>query len=346
MGANIESVEIGRLYVKKNDFVKKGDLLFEIITDKATFEVEADSDGKILQLTCEEGDQLNVLEGVGYIGEEEDLETLKNISSEKFLTSKKIVVTPRAKKLAADKGINLEKEFGGHKIIRERDMQKLISIKDNFSRANLSNRKKREINHLSENKERIISSITIPIRFDKASQKVDEFNTKNNSTVTLGEFISYYAVKELEKFKKLNSYYEEDSILIYDSINLSFALGIGEDLFTPVIGNANKLDLKEFSSQLKKLLFEVIKKKIVNESGSTFTISDLSSYNVLNFYPVINSKQSAILGICARYESFQFIEGEIKPAPLFNLVVSFDHRVVDGKYVSEYLNSLKKILEE
>ena len=70
MGANIEKVQIGKIYVKVKDTVKKGDLLFQIVTDKATFDVEADDDGKILSLDCKEDEELNVLEEIGYIGKE------------------------------------------------------------------------------------------------------------------------------------------------------------------------------------------------------------------------------------------------------------------------------------
>jgi len=68
MGANIETVDIGKIYKNVGETIKKGEILFDIVTDKATFAIEADGDGTILLLDCKEGQTLNVLEIVGYIG--------------------------------------------------------------------------------------------------------------------------------------------------------------------------------------------------------------------------------------------------------------------------------------
>src|SRR5437762_13665231 len=109
MGANIDKVTIGEIRVKKGDVVKKGDILFEIVTDKATFEIEADDSGAIGQLNIKEGDELDVLTVVGQIGE-----------GKPEIASSPIKATPKARKLAKENNIDIEKVFAhAHQIIRE-----------------------------------------------------------------------------------------------------------------------------------------------------------------------------------------------------------------------------------
>ncbi len=325
MGANIEKVQIGKIYVKVKDTVKKGDLLFQIVTDKATFDVEADDDGKILSLDCKEDEELNVLEEIGYIGKEG--ETIPPLKKE----NKKLKATPSAKKIAKENNINLNSIFKkDDKIIKEQDvLEYLEKNNENIKIEELSFRKKAEIKNLLKNKDLIPSSVTVSISTKKIKEKLEKY-----PNIKLGEYISHTISKILKKFPKLNAYYNSDKIYIYKDINIGMVVGFEEDLFVPVIHNTNNLSLEEFSSKFKELVFKVIKGdiKIEDLSKGTFTISDLSQYGIIEFDPLINSNQSAILGISSEHDD------------KLNLTLVFDHRVTNGKYAAEFLNELKKLL--
>lgn len=145
MGADLTNVEVGKIHKKVGDVVKTGDLLFEIVTDKATFDVEADDNGVILALHCNEGDKFQVLDEVGYIGAKgDDIPELKTHNkiipknpkspqkakddentdnlSQGFMKSK-VKVTPKAKKLAKKNGLVIDDIFkDADRIIKEADV--------------------------------------------------------------------------------------------------------------------------------------------------------------------------------------------------------------------------------
>ena len=119
-------------------------------------------------------------------------------------------------------------------------------------------------------------------------------------------------------------------------------------MFVPVIHNADNLDIVEFHTTFIKLIRKTIKNQLdlkdINEG--TFTITDLSSFRAITFNPVINSDQSAILGIACEYDSYVNLDGKSVYDPKMNLILAFDHRVVNGKYVAKFLNELKEKLED
>ncbi|MBI2135173.1 2-oxo acid dehydrogenase subunit E2 [Candidatus Woesearchaeota archaeon] len=373
MGANIEEVKIGKLNFKEGDNVKKGDPIFEIETYKATFVIEADGDGKILALNCREGEDANVLDEVGYIGQKGDkIPQLHRKHSSKAGTSKtampseqaaargqnefnyEIKATPSAKKLAREHSIDLSDAFAGSgKIIKEDDVKEYIqnvqkSRRGNVERIAVNNIKKTEIEYLSHSKEYLQSSLTVSVSTRKLLQKVEEYAKEKRIMLSLGEYISYNAARALLKYPLLNSYYENGFICRYKDVNIGYAMNIGTDLFVPVIHNADRLQLDKFSAKIKELLLQLIKKEIhVGDlQDGTFTISDFSSHGILQFEPIVNAWQSAILGIGAEYDSAVHEDGKAAYGKKLNLTVAFDHRVCNGKYVADFLNEMKKKLEE
>jgi len=346
MGANIETVEIGKINVKIEDFVKKGEILFEIITDKANFEIEAEEEGYVKSLNLKEGEELSVLDEVGFIGsEEEEVPELKK-ASKTSIEIKKIKITPAAKKLAKENNVDFELEFKDFEgIVKEKDVLSIVDkVSGNVITEEISLRKKVEIEFLSKSKDCLVSSVTIPVSYNLVKEKVDRISLEQDFQLKIGEYISHVVAKLLSKFRKLNAFYSS-KINLYKDINLNMAIGFEEDLFIPVIQNADNISLKEFSEAMKKNIMMIFKKEILNESEGTFTVTDLSSQNISKFFPMISKNQSAILGICGKYDSVSYKNNRLIYDPKFDLVLVFDHRVINGKYASEFLNELKKELE-
>jgi pyruvate dehydrogenase E2 component (dihydrolipoamide acetyltransferase) len=365
LGANISSVEIGEIRVKEGDLVNKGDILFEIITDKATFEVEAEGTGKLLKFILQVGDNLQVLDEVGFIGEDsENVPTLKKGTVEEEITTeviikkessneKKIKATPAAKKLARDKNLDLNFTFNdSEKVIREQDildyLESINNTKDNLIIAKLGFRKRQEIKSLQSSKDYIYSSVTVAVSLSNINEKKELIEKKENVRISLGQYIMYYVAKVLEKFPTLNAFYKDNEIKLYKEINLGFAVSFKNDLVVPIIKHANQLNLYDFLSKYNELTLKIIRNEILAEelSNGTFTITDLSSSNVLNFSPVINANQAAILGISSPYDSCKLKEaGNFVYEQKCNLTLAFDHRVSNGMEVANFLESLKSFLE-
>ena len=361
MGANIDRVKIEKVRVKEGDVVKKGDVLFEMETDKATFDVEADASGKILKLLCKEKDELKVLDVVGFIGEESEnipqLELNKLGAAQPAAANERqnmpqpetarVKATPAARKLAREKGIDIDAEFAGtEKVIREED---LLSITDNtkVELKEQSFRKKAEVEHLSKSRENIYSAVTIQLAALKVKQKVLDYANERKMRLSLGEYICHAAACLLKEFPNLNAYYSARGVCLYKNVNVGIAMSPEDELLVPVIKDADKLSLPEFLAKFAELLIKTIKKEIqpADIEGCTFTITDLSSFGAFDFIPVINQSQSAILGISSEHDSCREVDGKLVYDPKINLTVAFDHRVIDGKYALMFLQKLKSKIE-
>lgn len=345
MAPNLEEVEIGQVYVDVGDSVKKGDVLFEAITFKASFDVEAQSEGTILSLTCKTGDTINVLETIGYFGEKGEKvpeETLQKPTLQ-------MKSTPGARKLARENNLDLEKLFPDYEgIVKEEDLKKFLKPKGNFSQEEMTLTKKEEIKHLSANKEYLISSVTIALSQDRVQENISNLSEKNNLRLTLGEFVSWKAANLLKRYPLLNAFRENNTINKYGDINLGIAVKVEDDLLVPVIRKASEQSLGSFSSKAKENIMKAIRKKlsIDDMKDVTFTVSDLSESGVTQFQPMINENNSAILGIAAPYDSIKKTDGGLEYEKKLNLILVFDHALCDGNYGAQFLGDLKKELED
>lgn len=340
MGANIDKVIVGKIHVKKGDQVGKGDILFEIVTDKATFEVEADASGTIVQFDCEEGEELNVLKVIGFI--EDKSETLTEVQK------KLIKATPRAKKLAKDNNINLETVFfGTKKIVKEEDISEMIKsdkLKVDYLLVELSPRKIAEITALNQTRNYLYSSVTMQVSTAKIKQKVAKIAQQDDIRLSISQYISYCSVSAVLDFPDVNACYSDEGIKQYQNVNLGIAMNLGSGLVVPVIKSANKLKIVDFLNKYSEIILRIMRNEVTSGDfrDGTFTITDLSSYQVLDFIPVINKDQSSILAISSEYDSCKYEKGKLIYDPKMNLTLAFDHRVMDGKYALEFLNKLIK----
>lgn len=343
MGANIEQVTIGQLRVKKGDKVNKGDILFEIVTDKATFEVEADAAGCVLELNVKEGDNLNVLAVVGYIGEPgESIPQVQKTESAK----EPVKVTPKARKLAKENNIDIETAFAGSdKIIKEEDILAMIAPKKddkNQELLPLSARKKAEIAALSYSKHYLYSSVTAQVSIASIKDNVKKLADKHEIRLSMSQYLYHSTALAIPDFPYVNSYYTDEGIRKYEKVNLGIAMNPDEGLVVPIIRKANELDIVAFTDKFNELVLKAFKNELSTDDlqDGTFTITDLSSYNVFDFTPIINKNQSAILGISAPYDSCAFEKGALIYDPKINITLAFDHRVIDGKYAAQLLQRI------
>ena len=340
MGANIDKVEIGKIYKKEGDTVMKGDVILDIITEKATFAIEAELSGKILVLTCKANEELDVLDEIGYIGEEGEI--VPGLKSSK--PAEGVKASPLARKIAKDNKIDIDsafKDFQG--IVQEKDVMEYAGHSSGKeSVLPLDPVKRAEIQNLEWSRGIIQSSVTITASAGKLREKISRFEKDLGIRITNGEYLSFAAAKLLSKFPKLNAYFEANSIHQYSKINLGVAVGVGESLYVPVIRDADSLGLYQFVSKYRELALKVLRKELGPEmmANGTFTITDMSGLGIVSFSPVINSRQSAILGICASYDSCANAEGKLVFDPKFNLVLAFDHRTANGKYAAEFLRAI------
>ena len=167
--------------------------------------------------------------------------------------------------------------------------------------------------------------------------------------VSFTDIIAKAAARALQDHPYLNSTLVKDEITLHPSVHLGVAVSLGADgLIVPVIRDAQAKSLGEFSRSLKDLAGRAKSGSLAPDevTGGTFSITNLGTFGVTQFNPIIVPPQTAILGVCAITDTVVAVNGQPTVRPMMNLCLSFDHRVVDGAPAAAFLAQLKEILEQ
>jgi len=178
-------------------------------------------------------------------------------------------------------------------------------------------------------------------------QLLPEFEKRYGVRLTYTGLIVKAAALAILDCPIVNSSLTEDSIVIHDQVNIGVAAAVEDGLVVPVIRDADRKPLQQISEELQTLAAKARAGSLSLDEmqGGTFTVSNLASYGIDSFNPIINPPQSAILGVCRTVQKPVIIDGQVQVRSMMNLCLSFDHRVMDGAPAAEYLARLKQILE-
>ena len=155
--------------------------------------------------------------------------------------------------------------------------------------------------------------------------------------VSVLELAIFEAAGLLAEVPELNGFYANGRASTYRDVAIGFAINAGRSLKVPVIRDCNVVSALHIARSARDLSLRYMRDELAAEDlmGGTFTVTDLSGHGVVHFIPVINDRQSAILGICAERPGTASRE----------LVLTFDHRMADGMLAAEFLNQLRERLE-
>lgn len=315
---------------------------------------------------------LSLLKGTGPKGriQKEDVLNFKNFGILK--------ISSLAKKIAEVEGIDLTKIVGtgvNGKILKE-DVLDLLKNKDNTLKENEKKENQLEISaeksygeieeipmsmmRRTVAKRMSESYFTAPvfvanIEADMTEVKklresiIEQLKEETGYKLTVTDIISLATVKSLIKHPYINCSLSKDGtkILLHKYVNLAMAVGLENGLLTPVVKNAEKMNLRELMISLKDLTKKAVEMKLESEDleDSTFTVSNLGMFGIDSFAPIINQPNSAILGVSATVDKPVVVNGEIVVRPIMKLSITVDHRVVDGMEAAKFLNTLKNYLE-
>jgi len=167
--------------------------------------------------------------------------------------------------------------------------------------------------------------------------------------VSFTDIIAKAAARALLDHPYLNSTLAGNDITLHKAVHLGIAVSLGtEGLIVPVVKNADSLSLGAFSAALKALVAKAKSNSLASDevTGGTFSITNLGTFGVTQFNPIINPPQAAILGVCAIADTIVAVDGLPAVRPMMNLCLSFDHRVTDGAPAAAFLAQLKETLEQ
>ncbi len=266
--------------------------------------------------------------------------------------------TPLAKKIAAEHGLSLNHITGsGHAgKIRSEDVKKQISSGASQSLQDelipMSTMRQVIAKRMSESYFTApVFTLEIEVDMLKAKNLLDDLKTpmleKYQLKPTVTDLIILATTRAIEKFPQLNASLEGDFIRRYAHVNMALAVGLDEGLMVPVIPKVDELSFHELVAKRTDIVERTLSAKLLPDEtiGSSFTISNLGMYGIKFFTSIINQPNSAILGVGAMIDTVVPRDGQIVVRPMMSLILTIDHRVVDGAKGAEFLSYLKNILE-
>ena len=383
----MEEGTLAKWFKKVGDDVKEGEILAEIETDKATMEFESFHDGVLLHIGIDEGSTAPVDSIIAVIGSKgEDISSLikgdsiPEVKEEpkvevkeepkpttqvqpKSESNERILISPLAKKLASEKGIDtsLIKGTGDNGRIIKRDIdsykpsnyghftQPKPHVKESSYEIPNNTMRKAIAKRLSDSK---FSAphyyLNIEMEMDNMISFRQQFINTQNIKISFNDIIAKAVALSLAKHPKVNSRWYDDKILFNEHIHLGVAVAVEDGLVVPVVKFANSKDLPEINSEIRDFA-ERAKNKKLNPSeieGSTFTISSLGGIGGTRFSPIVNPPEVAILGVSRSKWSpvFNKETNSFEPRYVMPFCVSYDHRVIDGAAGALFTTQLINIL--
>ena len=293
--------------------------------------------------------------------EEESKPDIKQASLSNESTDR-ILISPLARKLATEKGIDIKlvKGSGDNGRIIKRDIdsykptnysqfiQPRPSITESSNESQNSTMRKAIAKRLSDSK---FSAphyyLNIECEMDNMISFRKQFVNTQNIKISFNDIIAKAVSLSLARHPKVNSRWYDEKIVFYDHVHLGVAVAVEDGLIVPVVKYANSKDLPEINSEIKDFAERAKNKKLTPAEieGSTFTISNLGMFGIESFTSIINQPNSAILSVGAIMEKPIVKMGDIVVGNTMKLTLACDHRTVDGATGSLFLKTLKEYIE-
>lgn len=394
MSDTMEEGVIVSWQVKVGDEIKSGDILAEVETDKATMDLDNYEKGTVLHLNAEEGQTIAVDSVIAIVGkkgedfadlltaapakkEEAKVEetvvaettaspavsaptsssTSTSSSSSSSSSSGRILASPLAKKMAADKGLDISQVSGsgeGGRIIKK-DIENFtpsvstaVTGVESFTTIPVSQMRKTIARRLGESKFTAPHFyLTMEIRMDNAIAARKEMNEYSEVKISMNDVIVKAAAIALKRHPKINAAWMGDHIRMNNHIHMGVAMAVDEGLLVPVVRFADSKSLSQISTEVKAYSVKAKDKKLQPSDweGNTFTISNLGMFGIEEFTAIINSPDACIMAVGAAKETVVVDNGEMKVGNVMKVTLSCDHRVVDGVVGSQFLQTFKELME-
>lgn len=378
LGESITEAVLGRWVKQPGDLVARGDVIAELETAKAMMELESPAKGILLAIFPKSGDTVyldDLVAVVGAPGEDWDFtekpldvkagnEPIVPEQKKEFQpgpirdSESRLLISPNAKRWAKELGISLEQlnkiEKKGR--ITAKDVEALNSVTDfssedavPFTRLSLNKVQTTTALRMEQSAKTIPQfSVSIEVNAEGLINLINSRKSSGNTKVTITAILIWKAAEALMRHPRLNSRYDKNAVLQFTDVNIAVAVASPEGLFVPVIYKAHQLSVEEIAERLEQVTSQAKNKRlgIANNQGATFTISNLGMKGIVNFMPLVDPDQAAILGVGTLRDGIYWDEASLlHRTRVFTLTLAADHRVVGGAEVSDFLVTLKQLIE-
>lgn len=379
VGESITEVTLVKWVRKEGDLVKRDEVVAELESEKATFELNAEEAGKLSQ-KAKEGDTLKIGDVIATIDSDVAVSDAPastptpaqpkaaQPAAQAPVTSipNEVKASPVAAAIIADKKVepsSITPSGSGGKIMKNDVMQalanpgkKAVAGQELFSRnerrEKMSNLRKTVSRRLVEAKN-TTAMLTTFNEVDMSrimalrTQYKDKFKEKQGVNLGFMSFFTKAVCYALQEWPSVNAYIDSDSLVYHDYCDISIAVSAPKGLVVPVIRNAESLSMAEIEKEVVRLAGKARDNKLSMEEmqGGTFTITNGGVFGSLLSTPIINIPQSAILGMHKIQERPMAINGQVVIKPMMYVALSYDHRIIDGRESVSFLVRVKELLE-
>jgi pyruvate dehydrogenase E2 component (dihydrolipoamide acetyltransferase) len=413
LGFTMVAGVIEKWHKKVGDRVEKGDILFEVVTDKVTVEVESLFSGYIKKITGQEGAEIPVNEVIGYIGDKDEelpggaaeagiksgagaadkadkiagagagwqaqaekgvgphTQGGKGAEGETKARKNKIFISPLARKTAREMGIDyqsvkIDGTGPGGRITKDdviayaealkkgheaapaaavrkpnvrssaplKGMRKIIAERMSFAGKNIP--------HL------VLNAVADATALAGVRKRLTEKVLASHKVkVTVTDFLLKISAVALRDNINVNSSFQDGNYIIYDDVNVGFAVALDEGLIVPTVYGCDGLGLLGIARKRSELIEKARKGRLSLDeiTNGTFTVTNLGMFGVRSFDAIINPPQAAILATGEIYQDVAIKDGRTETAYFINLSLSCDHRIVDGAAGAQFLQKIVQLIE-
>lgn len=385
VGESINEVTIARWNKKEGDYVEMDELLCELESDKATFELNAEAAG-VLSPKAAEGDTIKVGDLIATIDtsaakpegkteekkeEKKPAEKAEKPAEVKTKTADKKTAAPEtyasgtpspaAGKILAEKGIDPKQVKGTGVAGRITKADAVAAeLKTTTNEGQSRNERSEKMSSLRKTVSRRLvavknetamlttfNEVDMKPIMDLRSQYKNQFKEAHGVNLGFMSFFTKAVTIALKQFPAVNAYINGEEIIYHDYCDVSIAVSAPKGLVVPVIRNAESLTLAEIEREVMTLAGKARENKLSLEemTGGTFTITNGGVFGSMMSTPIINAPQSAILGMHNIVERPVVKDGQIVIRPIMYLALSYDHRIIDGRESVGFLVKVKQCLE-
>ena len=384
---------------KVGDTVNEGDILAEIETDKATMEFESFYQGVLLYIGLQEGESAPVDSVLAVIGKEgtdvetvlaahgsqtnstpkaedkvaEKVETVVSVPEVKATapvaavpapssSTGRIIASPLAKKLATEKGVNLNqvKGSGEHGRIIKRDIDNFQPQQGGFAQPFVpSGTESMTVIANSQMRKTIAKRLSaskfsaphyylgVEFDMDNAISFRTQYNGLPDTKISFNDIVVKASALALKQHPQVNAKWEDSQITQHHHVHVGVAVAVEDGLVVPVVKFTDELNLPQIGATVKDYAIRARDKKLTpaEMDGSTFTISNLGMFGIQEFTSIINQPNGAILSVGAIVQKPVVKDGNIVVGNTMKLTLACDHRVVDGATGAQFLQTLRGFVE-
>ena len=383
IGESITEVTLTKWLKKDGEWVDRDEVIAELESEKATFEINAEQAG-LLHTIAKEDDTLKIGDVVASIDDKaekpagaepakevkpptksEPAEKVKPQAETPTVEKKRdLKASPVAAAILADKKVdpkNITATGSNGKILKHDVLDALSNPgrtvgQPMFSRDDkhekMSNLRKTISRRLVEAKNTTamlttFNEVDMSAIMEIRKKYKDKFKEQHSVGLGFMSFFTKACCFALQEWPAVNSRIDGENIIGHEYCDISIAVSSPKGLVVPVIRNAESLSMAEIEKEVVQLAVKARESKLTIEemTGGTFTITNGGIFGSLLSTPIINIPQSAILGMHNIVERPMAVKGQVVVKPMMYVALSYDHRVIDGRESVGFLVRIKEMLE-